>query len=91
MESLFLLAFSEEEFLTALAIASSEAFFNKLLVVKIAKRYRNQGLGLLDRFQEGNIGLIQAVKQFNYTRGYKFSTCAIFWIRRAIRYSLHDL
>jgi RNA polymerase primary sigma factor len=64
---------------------------NLRLVVKIAKRYRNQGLGLLDLFQEGNIGLIQAVKRFNYTRGYKFSTCAIFWIRRAIRYSLHDL
>jgi RNA polymerase primary sigma factor len=61
---------------------------NLRLVVKIAKRYRNQGLGLLDLFQEGNIGLMQAVKQFDYTRGYKFSTCAIFWIRRAIRYSL---
>ena len=57
---------------------------NLRLVVKIAKRYRNQGRGLLDLLQEGNIGLMQAVKQFNYTRGYKFSTCAIFWIRRTI-------
>jgi RNA polymerase primary sigma factor len=61
---------------------------NLRLVVKIARRYRNKGLGLLDLFQEGNIGLMEAVKQFNYTRGYKFSTCAIFWIRRAIRVSL---
>ncbi len=61
---------------------------NLRLVVKIAKRYRNQGLGLLDLFQEGNVGLMEAVKQFNYTRGYKFSTCATFWIRRAIRRSL---
>jgi RNA polymerase sigma factor (sigma-70 family) len=49
-----------------------------------AKRYRNQGRGLLDLLQEGNIGLMRAVKEFNYTRGYKFSTCAIFWIRRTI-------
>ena len=61
---------------------------NLRLVVKIAKRCRDRGLGLLDLFQEGNIGLMQAVKQFDYTRGYMFSTCAIFWIRRAIRYSL---
>jgi RNA polymerase primary sigma factor len=61
---------------------------NLRLVVKVAQSYRNQGLGLLDLFQEGNIGLMEAVKQFNYTRGYKFSTCAIFWIRRAIRRSL---
>jgi RNA polymerase primary sigma factor len=61
---------------------------NLRLVVKIAKRYRNQGRGLLDLLQEGNIGLMRAVKEFNYTRGYKFSTCAIFWIRRAIRSSL---
>jgi RNA polymerase primary sigma factor len=57
---------------------------NLRLVVKIAKRYRNQGRGLLDLLQEGNIGLMRAVKEFNYTRGYKFSTCAIFWIRRTI-------
>lgn len=55
---------------------------NLRLVVKVAKNYRNQGLGLLDLFQEGNIGLMEAVKQFNYTREYRFSTCAIFWIRR---------
>jgi len=61
---------------------------NLRLVVKIARRYRNKGLGLLDLFQEGNIGLMEAVKQFTYTRGYKFSTFAIFWIRRAIRSSL---
>jgi RNA polymerase primary sigma factor len=64
---------------------------NLRLVVQVARRYRNQGLGLLDLFQEGNIGLMEAVKQFNYTRGYKLTTCAIFWIRRAIRVSLLDL
>jgi len=46
--------------------------------------YRNRGRGLLDLLQEGNIGLMKAVKKFNYTREYKFSTYAIWWVRQAI-------
>jgi RNA polymerase primary sigma factor len=57
---------------------------NLWLVVASAKRYRNRGRGLLDLLQEGNIGLIKAVKKFNYTRGYKFSTYAIWWVRQTI-------
>jgi RNA polymerase primary sigma factor len=57
-------------------------------VVKTAKRYRNRGLSFLDLIQEGNIGLIEAARTFDYTRGYKFSTYAIWCIRRTIRISL---
>jgi len=57
---------------------------NLRLVVATAKRYRNRGRGLLDLLQEGNIGLMKAAKKFNYTRGYKFSTYAIWWVRRRL-------
>ena|SRR5271166_2713618 len=57
---------------------------NLRLVVTTAKRYRNRGRGLLDVLQDGSIGLMNAVKKFNYTRGYKFSTYAIWWIRKTI-------
>lgn len=57
---------------------------NLRLVVATAKRYRNRGRSLLDLLQEGNIGLMKAVKKFNYTRGYKFSTFAIWWVRQTI-------
>lgn len=58
---------------------------NLRLVVTIAKRYGKDGRSLLDLIQEGNIGLMKAVEQFNYRRGYQFSTLAIFWIRRTIK------
>jgi RNA polymerase primary sigma factor len=61
---------------------------NLQLVVTIARRYRNRGRGLLDLLQEGNIGLMNAVRKFNYTRGYKFSTYAIWWVRHWVRQTI---
>lgn len=91
-----LLSYEEEIEIAKRIEAGDKDAFNKMieanlrLVVSVARKYANRGMGLSDLIQEGNIGLIKAVDKYEYKRGFKFSTYATWWIRQAITRAIAD-
>lgn len=86
----------EEIELTKLIRAGDKEAVNKLVkanlrfVISVAKQYQNKGLALVDLIQEGNIGLIEAAKRYDETRGFKFISYAVWWIRQAIIHAISE-
>ena len=91
-----LLSFEEEQNLFSKYLNGDETARDRIiesnlrLVINVAKSYQNRGVSFLDLIQDGNIGLMEAVDKFDYTRGYKFSTYATWWIRQKILRGLYD-